>query len=244
MRFNLYLLILFILFLTSSLFLKADEPESLPELIFTTSNNPPYVYKNNKGELIGSLVDKLKKIMTPTTLKYSIKIEPWKRSLVNVQKNETHLIFPLSRTEAREKSYSWIIPLHVLKFKIYGFKGTFDPKNVDITSGKYTFVCPERTILCSSIRKAGVPESSIVAVHHIEHEQMINMVFYRRVDFLLISDNGLGYYLKSMGLDQDKLAVVENYEFKKIEYLAGKPDFNPAIIDEIRSSFNTLNVDQ
>jgi polar amino acid transport system substrate-binding protein len=236
------------LFSTIGTVFAAEEPESIAinittndgkiaQLQLVSDDNPPYAYTNSDGNIVGTLVDKLSAVMKALDISYQFQILPWKRALSNVQYKSNTLIFPLSRTPEREDNYSWIIPLHNLKFKIYGLKGTFNEGLIDITKGNYTFVCAEDTILCSVLRQLGVPESSIVKFGHIDHTQMIKMVFRQRVNFLLISDNGFDYYPNLMNFNKSLLAPLKNYNFEVVEYLAGSNDFDPLLIKKIQAAF-------
>jgi hypothetical protein len=214
------------------------------QLQLVSDDNPPYVYTNSDGIIVGSLVDELAAVMKIADISYQFQDLPWKRAMSNTQHSSNTLIFPLSRTAERENNFTWIIPLHVLKFKVYGLKGAFDENLKDISSGKYTFVCAEDTILCTVLRDSGVPESSIIKFGHIDHTQMINMVFRKRVNFLLISDQGLEYYPDVMDYNKNQLVQLKNYEYEVIEYLAGSVDFDPLLAKKIQKAFNSISAKQ
>jgi len=211
------------------------------QLTLVTNKNPPYIFTNNNGDIVGTLVDKLATVMNQSDISYQIQEIPWKRALSATKNKSNTLIFPLSRTPEREKDYSWIIPLHHLNYKIYGLKGTFDEKLTDITSGKYTFICPENTIHCSVLSNIGVPESSMIKYAFIEPHQMINMVLRQRVNFVLVSDQGSDYYSKLLNYDKSKLVHLKNYNFEVVEYLSGNLDFDPLLTKKIQTAFNSIS---
>ena len=176
-------------------------------------------------------------------MSFDIKIAPWHRALSLTEKNDNALIYPISRIPEREKEFIWLLPLHTMKFQLYGRKGKVDVNLNDIDTGQYKFVCANFTILCTGLKKLGVPDKSIVKISDVNDLQMINMVYRERVDFVLITTTGLKHHLKESSLTFDDFVALDNYQFDVVDYIAGNKNFIKSLTDSILKSAEQLSKD-
>jgi len=220
-------------FLLSSSLINAKSKGETPDVLLVSEYNPPYIYKNEQGVYIGTAVNTLKPIFERAGVTYKMQTTPWKRALAMLQRQNNVLIYPLARTPSRESKFKWLIPVHTVNFRIYGLKDKHDLNLSDITSGKYSFVCADKTVLCSALHSFGVPDSSVVKIAHVDDKQMIEMIFRGRVDFMMFSKKGLSHHIGKMSYDLSLLAPLVNYNYPVDEYLAGKPDFDSEITDKL-----------
>jgi len=211
----------------------AESRDDSSDVLLVSEYNPPYIYKNEKGEFVGSAVKKLTPIFQKAGISFKMQTTPWKRALSMVEHQQNVLIYPLARTPERETKFKWLIPIHTIDFKVYGLRNKFDLKKTDITSGKYTFVCADKTILCTVLDSFGVPESSVIKIAHVDDKQMIEMVFRERVDFMIFSEHGLSHHIDKLKYDLTMLVPLDHYSYPVVEYLAGKVDFDSKITEKL-----------
>lgn len=194
---------------------------------------PPYVYQDEQGNIVGKDVDKLKKIFKLANIDYKLEYRPWNRALSEVKNQSNVLMYPISRTPDREKEFQWIIPLHSLNYRLYGLKGSFDPTNVDLKSGKYTLTCQDTTILCKILEVFGVPERSIIRSSSLEIKQVARMFRSGRINFLIVDKDGLSSYIPELGIEASEMIAVENYNYPVMEYLAGNTQVSKSVIKKL-----------
>lgn len=93
-----------------------------------TGHLPPWSIKGGSGifpDIIALIEKRLGTQHQPVEL-------PWSRSQIYAKANDNYLIFPLTRTEGREKEYTWIVEVMSNSLAFVSIKG--DP--VDMESAK------------------------------------------------------------------------------------------------------------
>lgn len=198
--------------------------------------NPPFVYKDDNGKFIGTSVSKLRPIMEKAGIEVEFKTYPWKRALAALNTLDDALIYPLSRIAEREENFSWVIPIHKVDFKLYSLKGKHSSDLINLNNGDYSFVCVDKTVLCSILKSFDIPESQIVKLSTIDDRQMIDMVVRGRIDYVLITDSGLKHHLKVMNLDPSLLVPNQHYKYQIEEYLAGNLQFDSKLMQRIQKA--------
>ncbi|PCJ46803.1 MAG: hypothetical protein COA74_12950 [Gammaproteobacteria bacterium] len=216
--------------------IKGQDGVNATEIILAADNVPPYVYLNERGEMIGTLVPKLSAIFQEAGIKHRFMYTPWNRAMSDTLNKTNVFMFPLSRTKVRENRFEWIVPLQETSYRLYGFKGDFDPQKIDITSGDYMFVCQETTVLCTILRSFGIPEKSIVKKSSIEISQIAKMLKRGRIDFLILTESGLETYTTIMGVNVSDMVVLDKYSYQVVEYLAGNKNIDKTLLLKLRSA--------
>lgn len=232
----------FIKYLTFFLFttllpnlLMADNTlEQNQKLTILTDHFPPLSYQNTNGEFIGSADLIVQQLFQNAHLSYQLVSQPWTRSLRQLEKDERVLIYPLSRTQDREEDYEWIAPLFRLEIKTFGLMR--DSVNIDITEESYKFACIKTTINCLAVRSLNIQESSISELSNINISQLVNMVVYKRVDFIMMTEIEFAFALKSLNLAPSLFTKFPNYQYAATDYLAARKGFDAIVIKKLKSA--------
>ena len=218
--------------------IKADEHSQKP-LTLLTSNFPPLTYQNEQGEFVGSADKIIQKAFAKQQIDFEIKSLPWKRALKTLENNNDHLIYPLSRTREREESYTWVAPIFELRIKTYGLNKNYQKLN--LKSGKLSFVCIKTTINCDAVKSLELPDRSISVINNISIEQMMKMVLRGYVDFFMTTETEFKHALNDLGIAPEQFVEITQFQYVVTDYLAGKKDIDPAIVDRVREALSDIN---
>jgi polar amino acid transport system substrate-binding protein len=206
------------------------------EVILASDNIPPYVYVNANQEVVGTLVTSLRKIFIQADVGHDFKYMPWNRAMSETLNKPNVLMYPVTRTIDREDKFEWIIPLISTNYRLFGIKGKYDPDKVNVTTGDYTFVCQETTVLCEILSSFGIPESSIVKRSSIEISQIANMLLRGRIDFLIASESALEPYVELMGMEASDMVPLTHYNYPVKEYLVGNKNMDVELVKKLRQA--------
>ena len=220
--------------------LTGSSSNHVSEVVLASDNIPPYVYLDANQEITGTLVTTLSKIFIQADVSHKFKYMPWNRSMSETLNKRNVLMYPLARTAEREHKFKWVLPLLTMNYRLYGIKGRFDPDNVDVTGGDYTFVCQETTILCDILSSFGIPDTSIIKRSSIEIKQYANMLLRGRIDFMVISEEGRDVYTELMEIEPSEMIPLTHYNYPVIEYLAGNKNVDTELIKKLRQAFESI----
>jgi len=210
--------------------------KSNPEVILITEQYPPYSYKNEQNQFVGSSAKIVKKLFKSADISYEIKILPWKRALSQQSRKQDLMIFPFSRIPERENEYHWIAHLQTLNLRIFGLSGKYNSGQTDISSGQYKFVCIEKSSHCEILKKFGVPIKSIVTITGLSMTQMIDMVVRERVNFLLTTKEVFQLNIEKQQLNSASFVMLENYKYPVSEYLAASKNVDMVLIEKLKQA--------
>ena len=228
----------FLFVLLSNLVIATETKNSNNDIIIASELNPPFVYMNEQGDMVGTLVDKLNSILKPTNLDYKFIYTPWKRGLEELNNKKNFFIFPMTRTTEREHLYQWVQPLHTIDYELYGLKDKQPSLTIDVTTGKFTVICIEKTFMCDLAKEIGFPASSIIAMSSSSLNHSITMVLRERVDFILLSKEGRKYFKKTLAIQGAELVKINNYKVKVVEYLVSSHNADKTLTKKILDSVN------
>ena len=109
-----------LLFLT---FMPHGNSSELKNLKFYTEVYPPFNF--NEGEnLKGISVDLINEVFKELKLTgMSVKLIPWARGYLKVQKEKNTCLFTMARTPEREKMFKWVGPIATNSFSLVAYKG-------------------------------------------------------------------------------------------------------------------------
>ncbi len=229
-------LITFLLLMLSNLAFAAETQNSNNDIIIGSELNPPFVYMNEQGNMVGTLVDKLDSILRPTNLHYKFNYIPWKRGLEEINKKRNLFIFPMTRTTEREHLYKWLVPLHTINYGLYGLNSKLSSLTIDVSSGNFTVSCVAKTVMCNIAKEFGFPDSSIIVMSSASINHGIKLVLRERVDFIILSKEGINYFRSTLDNPKSKLIKINNYKYKAVEYLVGSHKTDDTLIKKIRDS--------
>ena len=215
------------------------KPTELNEVTIVTEDYAPYTYANDANEIVGIAATKVQALFKQADIPFKIKVLPWKRAMKLQMEMDDVLIYPLSRIPEREGIYNWIAPLYTITLNIYALSENIDP-DVDISAGKYKFVCAAESANCKVIEGYGFPKSSIITTSGLSVAQMVELVERKRVDFMITSDEVFEYNLLKLELDADRFIKLTNYKTQYVEYLASKIDADSELVISLKNAHQIL----
>jgi len=81
-------------------------------LILTTEEAPPFNYSTDGGKtVIGSATEAIHEMFKRVKMGYTIAMYPWIRAIDMARTNKDTCVFSTTRTEEREKRFSWVGPV-------------------------------------------------------------------------------------------------------------------------------------
>jgi polar amino acid transport system substrate-binding protein len=161
----------------------------------------PFVYKSDSGELTGSVVDVVTRVMEiigKPVGKESFRNINWARAIDDVENTPGLGIFCMAKTPQRVAKFKWIGPIARLRLGLVARKESqiIIDTHEDIKEYE-TGVILNSAPHSMMINEFGVPKDKLTLLH--SNEQQIRMLKERRVSMITQSDVGLPFYLNQMG---------------------------------------------
>lgn len=171
-----------------------EQPSSSPETnsaapsirIVTGGYEAQAAIKNNKA-ITGPKTNMIRSFMEATGLPYSIEVMPWGRAYALNRKDDTSLIYPLTRTKSRDADYTWLLELERRDYHLLGHRSLqeLDLPRDEIISGKYFAVCEATASSCELLQEFGFSEQSIIRVRGKSVVGIIPIIASGRASFML-----------------------------------------------------------
>jgi polar amino acid transport system substrate-binding protein len=76
----------------------------------------------DKGEIVGSGVDKVKAVLKHANIKYTLGLNPWPVSYIAAIRDPNTCIFSIGRLKSREDLFTWVFPITHFTTSFYGLK--------------------------------------------------------------------------------------------------------------------------
>lgn len=201
----------------------------------TTSNFPPYSYEE-KGEVKGIAVGRIKEIFAKIGLSPDIKVYPWGRALYTVRNTPNTVLFSVARSPERELMFHWIGTVIDYNVHIYRRADRTDI-HVDTLDDlkNYSFAGLQKDIKTEYLKKRGVDVYGVSL-----EENAIKMLNAERVNLIASDIHAMEYRLKELGLDKENfVSVLTLNELSKPLYLVANQKTDPAIVEKLRRAMGT-----
>ncbi|MBT6539414.1 MAG: transporter substrate-binding domain-containing protein [Francisellaceae bacterium] len=198
---NLLFIIIGLLF-SSSLFANTDTNKPFQ---FVCSEWPPFEYKDENNKITGYSVEILQAILEELSVEDNIKIYPWKRVLLIVNKDINTLAFTMARTPARENTFKWVGP--IAKREIYLWK-LKDRKDIIIENWsdvqKYTIGTVRGDAAENQLKEKGFIKGKNIDPVNTQL-QNYKKLYNKRVDLMYGLELSTIYGVTKAGLDTSAL---------------------------------------
>lgn len=210
------------------------------ELVVFTENSPPYQYAQGSN-IEGLATAKVRKIVESAGYNAQIKIFPWARALLNVNRSSRALIYSMAKTPERLDDYHWIAPVATFNLGIItlanrhelAFDNLQSISNLSVAAQRADiavtwllnkgFVEGENLFLCSDI---------VCSWQHLK---------LGTVDFIIDDPNLIGDTAELVGLDVHGVAVRAKIEELSIQaYLAANPRMPKKIVERLLQAATAL----
>ncbi len=206
------------------------EDADLPILNVLADEESIFSYRNDKGEIVGENIEKIRAFLDGTGIKYHLDLMPWQRILRVASSTTNTLIVSIIRTEVREDNFYWLYQLSTFDDHLIT-RNTPEMKDITsekILSGNYKAICSKDAIQCQFLEDFGFPQSRILRISGLTDGEVATMVLRGRADFMIDTMEDLEKEFKAKGLDVNRL-----YKYFKIHsssaYLAGPKHLDPRL---------------
>ena len=177
------------------------------DLHVVTESWPPFNYKNEQGNIVGSSTDNVNEILALSALDYDITLYPWARTYKLAQSKKNHLIYAIYKTAEREKYFHWFCPI-APRIKLYFIKLATSPIELSTFS-------QAKTHKIGVVRKDApnvylISEGFIPGVNLYEannENSNIQQLLSGTVDFIVQSKASIDYRLALMKLPKNIITL-------------------------------------
>lgn len=226
-------LILFILFFSS--FLLAND-KAVTIRVLVEDLYPLHYMKN--GEIIGSSIDLIEKIIKKSGFNYTIEMQPWARAYNTTLHNKNTLLISIARTKQREKLFTWIGPVIKFNYFLYGLSNTTIDSEMPIAEiNNYRIAVIRQTAIHHYLKSKNLNNYQLVG----STEQAIRMLTAHRVDLVSGID---GIFMKHCyRLKLACQSITPLYKFKNIVtdiHIAMNKSTDKEIIKRIKTAFKKV----
>ncbi len=208
------------------------------KLTVFVDNWPPYNFKEN-GRIVGISTELIEAAMQKAKLQYKLKLYPFKRALITVQKTPNTMLFTVARIPQREDMFSWIGPIHSRKVHLYKLKNRADIQinNVEDIKKYHTGVLSGGSVEQFFITHGFQKEYYSLVINS---PQLLKMLFKERVDLIPGDPLDLAYQMKNLGYKYSELDIVYLLSEEGGYYMVANKDISSTIITKIQKSLEEI----
>jgi polar amino acid transport system substrate-binding protein len=204
-----------------------------------TEDYPPYNYME-KGQVTGFSTKIVEQVFLKAGIQGKPKLYPWARAYEMVLEKENTLIYTITRNSERENLFKWVGPLASRAIFLFNQKKR---KDIEINSledaKKYIIGVTRDDGFSISLMKKGFEiGKNIYPVS--KEEQNIEKLFTGRIDLVGNVELYMGYIVKSLGLDFNKLAKVYELPDKNAYYMALNKKTSDTIVNKLQHALDEI----
>lgn len=206
-------------------------------VLVVTEITPPMQIMRN-GQLEGKAVDKVREVFALARLELDIQAYPWARSYNMVRKVPDTLIFPLARTPEREHLFVWLGVISNTRYGFVRLKSRADISVNDFISAKaYKTAVARDDATHQLLRNKGFVDGKHLILG-ANLDDNIDLLYKRRVDFIIGSPHIVSYIAKTLGYDDDdvELAIWLDDTPRPL-YLAANRQTSPVLLNKLKRAF-------
>jgi len=220
--------------LPAFLFQAADGADAITAY---AEESPPYNFSKD-GRAAGIAADMLGQICAEAKITCRMEIVPWARAYRLALSHANTIVFSTARTVERENSFLWIGPIRTRKMFLYVLAGSaLTRENITRTEGvKLGVVIGDSA--SSEVSTAGLRQPILDEAPNVESN--LHKLLAGRIDAIPGTDLGIAALLKREGLDTQSVRPVLPYPASDL-YFALNRNTDPAIVEALRTAWNTLN---
>jgi polar amino acid transport system substrate-binding protein len=201
-------------------------------LILTTEDAAPQNYSTDGGKtIVGSATEIINELFKRTQIKMTNTMYPWERAIEMARTEKDTCVYSTTRTEAREKSFSWVGPVAPNDWVLFAKADSKIQLNSLDDAKKYKVggYRGDAVSLYLKDEKFRVDEAT-------NDEQSIRKLDAGRIDLWATGIQSGPYNAKKM-----KINVKPVLSFKKTElYLACNPSVSPEIISKLNNTLAAM----
>ncbi|MFY8282661.1 substrate-binding periplasmic protein [Pseudoalteromonas sp. SSMSWG5] len=211
---------------------------SFAAITVVTENFPNFQYQNEQGELVGSVVGKVKAALEKSGMQYDISINTWSITYNAALRDANTCIFSLARIPSREKKFKWIHKLEGFSASFYAFKSNrLSINNLD-DAKKYRTAVLKNNYSHVYLKEQGFNENKQLILLD-SFENIYDILKSRRttVDLVVLSDQQYQFESKN---DQSLSFLEPVYQLPVARadlYFACNGNIDPVTLDKLNKAF-------
>lgn len=204
---------------------------------------PPYqIYKNNK--LSGINVDIVNEIQRRAGTHFPIEVLSWNEAYKQTLKNKNYIIFPIGRTQLRDKYFYWAGP--IAKQKYVFFQKTADKTEIrtlnDAKKAKGILVSKNSLAHRVLLR---LNFTNLIVVKNASSDKNIKTLAHINKNVLWAEDHSRGIYeIKHLGLNKKIKAMMTNHPLAMTTLNIGfNKNIDPKLVKKWQLILNEMKKD-
>jgi len=182
--------------------LSFSEPSEAQEVEVVTEYLAPFQIRNEDGSLGGFATDIVNRLFDITNDSPNVNVLPWARAYRIALSRPNTLIYSIAKTSQRSNKFTWVGKVKSERFFVWGLRDNFTQPlgSIEDTKG-YTLA------ISKSYNSAIYAENNgFRNIHYTTRDrQSIGMLFKKRVEIIISSEQVIKQVIMSHGYDFSKL---------------------------------------
>lgn len=207
---------------------------------FVAEDLPPYHFKDERGQTKGALVDIVKAVAKQAKVSYTIELYPFARAFHLLKSKPNVLMFSLIKTPNREEQFVWLGKVFHNAAFLVALNGS-KPQIVSLEQVESYTVGTIRGYYSEIyLRNAGFKESKNLSLS-VKYQHLWQMLFNKRIDFVLTNTLSLNKELSKLGLKvKDIERTLELTDFPNELHLAGNLSLAPSTASALQLALKAI----
>jgi polar amino acid transport system substrate-binding protein len=212
-------------------------------LLFVAENLPPYHYIDSDNKPNGVLVEVVRAILKVENFDADIVIMPFARSYRTTLNQTNVFMFSLLKTPARAEHFQWVGQTYKATAFLVGLRDRPDTNLTTLDDAKNYIVGTIRGYHSEEYLKQAGFNSDNNLYLSVRYEHMWQMLFKKRIDFILTNFLALEQEMKSIGYNkQDIKPYLELKDFPSELHIATGLTTPIQTIAKLKKAFETIKV--
>jgi len=158
---------------------------------------PDFQYIDSNGQLAGRSVDKVKKALATTDIKYTMSSHSWAVSYNAVLRDKNTCIFSIVKLPNREDKFSWIAQLERFDSAIYALKSRHIRLNTLNDAKNYKIAVVRDNFSHHYLLEQGFSETkNLLIIDSLDKIDKLISTRYDILDFVILSNQQFNYRAK------------------------------------------------
>ena len=207
---------------------------------FVAEDLPPYHFIDSHGQVQGAFVDIVKAVANQAKIKYSIELYPFARAFNLLKAKPNVLMFSLLKSPSREEQFIWLGDIFHNAAYLVALKGS-KPQLVNLEEAKAYTVGTIRGYYSEAyLREAGFEEGVNLSLS-VRYQELWQMLFNHRIDFVLTNTLSLNSELNKLGLDVIRIErTLELTDFPYELHLVANLSLAPSTANVLQQALKTI----
>jgi len=210
------------------------------QLHFVAEDLPPYHFTDKFGQTQGVLVDIVKAVAEQAKVEYTIELYPFARAFNLLKAKPNVLMFSLLKSPSREEQFIWLGDIFHNAAYLVALKGS-KPQLVNLEEAKAYTVGTIRGYYSEAyLREAGFEEGVNLSLS-VRYQELWQMLFNHRIDFVLTNTLSLNSELNKLGLDVIRIErTLELTDFPYELHLVANLSLAPSTANVLQQALKTI----